>query len=133
MTSPYLVTGLENGEEYDFYVVATNAVGTRQSNTVRVMPGKYQNRGGTFLAGGTQFEPTSGVANGNIYGVSASLLSDSDTVDSDYPALNYTAAEVPYNGSPAAGTPPQSAILTPSGKFKVYTNSQMSILAGTNK
>jgi hypothetical protein len=133
VTSPYLVTGLENGEEYDFYVVATNAIGTRQSNTVRVMPGKFQNRGGVFLAGATQFENTSGVANGTLYGVTASLLPDADSTDGNYPSLNYTAAEVPYNGNPAAGTPPQSALLTPSGKFKVYTNSTMSILAGTNK
>lgn len=137
VTSPYLVTGLTNGVDYDFYIVATNAIGTRQSNTLRAMPGKYQNRGGQFLAGATQFELTPGTANiavpGTQYGVSASLLTNANMADATYPALNYTAAEVPYNGSPAAGTPPQSAILTPSGKFKVYNNSQGSILAGTNK
>ena len=137
VTSPYLVTGLDNGFEYDFYIVATNSIGSRQSNTLRAQPGKYQNRGGRFLAGATQYELTPGTANiavpGTQYGVSASLLSEVDSTDTNYAALNYTAAEVPYNGSPAPGTPPQSAILTPSGKFKVYTGSQMSILAGTNK
>lgn len=137
VTSPYLVTGLDNGFEYDFYIVATNAIGSRQSNTLRAQPGKFQNRGARFLASTTQFGLTPGTANiavpGTQYGVSASQLPEVDKADANYPVLNYTAAEVPWNGSPAAGTPPQSALVTPSGKYKVYTNSETAILAGTNK
>ena len=134
VTSPYLVSGLDNGFEYDFYIVATNSMGQRQSNTLRAMPGRYQNRGGSFLAGSTQFEVNPGVANpAAVYGVSASLLPEAYMIDGTYPALNYSAAEVPFNGNFAPGAAPQSAITTPSGKYKVYINSQNSILAGTNK
>lgn len=125
--SPYTVTGLTNGFDYDFYVVASNSIGSRTSNTLRAKPGRWQNRGGSFIAGSTQFQIQ------GIYGVSATLLPETPVVDGNYPTLAYSAAEVPFNGNPPAGTPPQSALTTPSGRYKVYTNSQENILAGTNK
>ena len=132
--SPFTVPGLTNGVDYDFYVVATNSIGSRQSNTVRAQPGKFQNRGGSFIAGSTQFELTPGSA-GPVHMVSASLLPEVPVADANYPALDssYTLSEVPVNGNFPVGTPPSSAVLTPSGKYKVYVNSQSNILAGTNK
>jgi len=139
VTSPYQVAGLTNGTEYDFYVLATNSIGTRASNTVTAQPTRFQYRGAGFVAGSTQGElaPMTG-ASSNINAVSSqqvnfSLLHEVPIADANYPALTYDLAAptgVIEDPSPAAGSNPPSAITTPSGKYKVYVNTQGNILSG---
>lgn len=148
--SPYQVTGLTNGIEYDFYILATNSIGTRVSNTVIAQPTRFQNRGGAFIAGSTQYEDTPVPLLLNVQNTNATLLSDvPDETDSafltactaagapvpDCPAAGvytlYSPAENPINGSTPGSFP--SAVTTPSGKYKVYVNSQANILSGVGQ
>lgn len=134
--SPYQVTGLTNGIEYDFYVLATNSLGTSVSNTVTAQPTRFQYRGAAFVAGSTQGELSPGgtpeVPNPQY--VNMSLMPDVPIEDGNYPSLAFDAPENPYeNPTPAPGSNPPSSITTPSGKYKVYVNSQGNILSGVGQ
>ena len=132
-TSPYTVTGLVNGTQYDFYVRAHNSVGNRNSQVVIASPTKYKFRGNEFIAGSTQYEDTPGLVT-SIRTVNATLISNTDEADPvNYPVISYSAPENPINGTPPMGTPPPSAITTPSGKYKVYMNSPGNILSGVGE
>ena len=131
-TSPYTVTGLTNGVAYDFYVNARNSIGNRNSNVVQATPTKFKLRGIEFISGSTQFQNTPGMAIGPQV-VNASLLTNVESTDANYPTLNYAASENPVNGAFPSGTPKGSSITTPSGKYKVYVNSQGNILSGAEQ
>lgn len=136
VVSPYTVTGLTNGVEYDFYILATNSLGTRVSNTVTAQPTRFQYRGAAFVPGSTQGELSAGgtAAVPNPQYVNMALLPDVPIEDGNYPVLAYDAPEVPYeNPTPALGSNPPSSITTPSGKYKVYVNSQGNILSGVGQ
>jgi hypothetical protein len=160
VTSPYLVTGLTNGVEYEFYVLAHNSIGERVSNTVIAEPTRFQVRGGTFLASGsssadtttaTQYVNSAGTANGTIYVGNSSLLPEVDQdSDGNYPIVctgvgtpisqctgagtlaKYEQAENPTN-DPSPAALPGSSTVTPSGRYKVYLNSQSNILSGVGQ
>lgn len=129
VTSPYMVTGLTNGTEYDFYVRAHNSVGDRNSQVVIASPTKYKFRGNEFVPASSQYQDTPGVIT-PVKTVNGALLAMTDTADANYPTLNYDPPENPINGPHIPGTPPPSALLTPSGKYRVYMNSQGNILSG---
>ena len=131
--SPYTVTGLVNGTEYDFYVAARNSIGSRNSQVVQAQPTRFKFRGAEFISASTQYENTAGV-NTTVKTVNATMLTNTDQVDiANYPSLNYGASESPIDGNFPAGTPPPSALTTPSGKYKVYMNSQGNILSGAGQ
>lgn len=134
--SPYQVTGLTNGVEYDFYILATNSIGTRVSNTVTAEPTRFQYRGAAFVAGSTQSQLSPGGTPSvpNPQYANYSLLSDVAITDGNYPVLAFDPPENPYeNPAPALGSNPPSSITTPSGKYKVYVNSQGNILSGVGQ
>ena len=58
--SPFSVTGLTNGVEYDFYINARNSLGNRNSNTVQATPTKYKIRGPEFIADSAQYIDSAG-------------------------------------------------------------------------
>jgi hypothetical protein len=146
VTSPFTITGLTNGTEYEIYVMATNSVGTRQSNTVRAFPSKYLLRGSAIV-------PMSGVASGTTatgdqymtfaktafpaqdYVANSSMLSEVIMPDANYGATTDPAAipENPINGNFALGAPKASYLTTPSGRFQVYVGSQGNILSGAGR
>lgn len=143
--SPYQVTGLTNGIEYDFYVLATNSIGTKVSQTVTAEPTRFQYRGAAFVAGSTQGELSLGgnvTAPNPIY-TNMSLVPDVPIEDGNYPnsvladptsMMAYGPPETPYeNPTPIVGSNPPSAVTTPSGKYKVYVNSQSNILSGVGQ
>lgn len=132
VTSPYTVTGLTNGIEYEFYVLATNSIGSRASNTVRAFPTKYQFRTAAFVPSSVQYETTSGTAT-VAHHVNSSLVPEVPVEDANYPVLNYSAAETPVNGNFALGTPKPSGVTTPSGNYYIYVNSQSNILSGAER
>lgn len=143
--SPHMVTGLTNGVEYDFYILATNSLGTRVSNTVTAQPTRFQYRGAAFVAGSTQGEITTGgntTAPNPVY-VNMALVPEVPIEDGNYPnavvgdstsMMAYGPPEIPYeNPTPAVGSAPPSAVTTPSGKYKVYVNSQGNISSGVGQ
>ncbi len=132
VTSPYNVTGLTNGTEYEFYVLATNSVGTRASNTVRAFPTKFQYRTAAFVPMSLQYENTAGSA-APVHIANATMQPDVMLEDANYPVFNYSAAEIPTNGSFPLGTPKGSSVTTPSGKYNVYVGSQANILSGAER
>ncbi len=132
VTSPYTVTGLTNGIEYEFYVLATNSIGTRASNTVRAFPTKYQFRSAAFVPSSIQYENTAGTGT-NVHYANSSLVPEVPVEDANYPVLNYSAAETPVNGNFALGTPKPSGVTTPSGNYYIYVNSQSNILSGAER
>jgi Fibronectin type III domain len=134
VTSPYTVTGLTNGVEYDFYVNARNSVGSRNSQVVQAQPTKYRFRGAEFNAASTQYENTVPIGT-TMKTVNSTMVSAADQADpANYPTLTYSTPEAPtINGNYPAGTPPPSTITTPSGKYKVYMNSQGNILSGAGQ
>lgn len=146
VTSPHTIPGLTNGTEYEIYVLATNSVGTRQSNTVRAFPSKYLLRANAIV-------PMSGIATGTTatgthymtfakaaipaqdYVANSSLLSEGITADANYTTTTDPAAvpENPINGNFPLGTPKASYLTTPSGRFQVYVGSQGNILSGAGR
>ncbi len=138
VTSPFNVTGLTNGQEYDFYINARNSVGTRNSNTVQATPTKFKLRGPEFIADSMQYEDTGApppIFVTKPYIINSTLVGYVSTADPvDYPVINYALAESPViNGNSAPGTVKGSSITTPSGKYKVYVNSQGNILSGAQQ
>ncbi len=131
VASPYTVSGLVNGQSYDFYIHARNSIGSRDTNIVQATPTKYKLRGVEFVAASNQFglTPPSAPAPGG-YITNAALVSHIDTADGNYPTLNYSANENPVNTS---GTLPSSYLTTPSGNYKVYMNSQQNIISGAGQ
>lgn len=132
VTSPYNVTGLTNGVSYDFYVNARNSIGNRNSNTVQATPTKYKIRGSEFITGSTQYQNTPGSAS-TIKTINSTLVGYIDSPDTNYPTLNYAVSENPVNGNFPAGTAKGSSIATPSGKYKIFVNSQGNILSGAEQ
>lgn len=136
VTSPHMVTGLTNGVEYDFYVLATNSIGTRMSNTVTAQPTRFQYRGAAFIAGSTQGEQSPGGTPSvpNPQYINMAVIHEEPIADLNYPTLAYDLPENPYeNPTPVVGSNPPSSIATPSGKYKVYVNSQGNILSGVGQ
>lgn len=135
--SPFNVTGLTNGQEYDFYINARNSIGNRNSSTVQATPTKFKLRGPEFIAASTQYSVTGAVAVATPYKINSTLIGYIDTADGaggNYPSLNYALVEAPVvNGNSASGTAKGSSITTPSGKYKVYVNSQGNILSGAQE
>lgn len=132
VASPYNVTGLTNGVTYDFYVNARNSVGTRNSNTVQATPTKFKIRGPEFIAGSSQYQNTPGTATTQKI-INSTLVGYIDSADANYPTLNYAASENPVNGNFPAGTAKGSSLVTPSGNYKIYVNSQGNILSGAEQ
>ena len=132
VTSPYTVTGLTNGVEYEFYILATNSLGTKASNTVRAFATKFQMRTAAFVPSSIQYEATSGTVVAPQF-VNSSMLPEVPIEDANYPVFNFSAAENPVNGNFAIGTPKPSALTSPSGKYQVYIDSQSNILSGAEK
>ncbi len=132
VTSPRNVTGLNNGTEYEFYVLATNSIGTRASNTVFAFPTKFQYRTAAFVPMSLQYENTAGSAT-VVHIANLTMQPEAPLEDSTYPAFAYSPAENPVNGIFAAGTPKGSSVLTPSGNYKVYVGSQANILSGAEQ
>lgn len=130
--SPFNVTGLINGVEYDFYINARNSLGNRNSNTVQATPTKYKIRGPEFIAGSTQYEDSAGTGT-TVKKVNSTLVGYIDTTDINYGALPYAPSESPVDGNFPTGTPKGSSVTTPSGKYKVYVNSQGNILSGAQE
>jgi hypothetical protein len=142
VTSPYTITGLDNNFEYEIYVLAHNSVGERESNHVIAQPTKFQLRGGAFISGSNQFDQgaddaavvDSTGANTGVGRNNASLLSNVPEPDSNYPVFNYAAVESPINDpNPVPGAAANSSVITPSGKYKVYMDSQSTILSGVGQ
>ena len=132
VTSPFNVTGLTNGVEYDFYINARNSLGNRNSNTVQATPTKYKLRGPEFIAGSTQYDDSAGTGT-TVKKVNSTLVGYIDTTDANYPTLPYAPSESPVDGNFPSGTPKGSSVLSPSGKYKVYVNSQGNILSGAQE
>ncbi len=132
VTSPYKVTGLTNGLEYDFYITARNSIGSRNSQVVQAQPTRFKFRGNEFIAASTQYENTPGL-NTTVKTVNSTLVTHASISDATYPTLSYSAPETIIDGNFPAGTPPPSTITTPSGKYKVYMNSQENILSGAGQ
>ena len=132
VTSPYTVTGLTNGVEYEFYILATNSLGTRVSNTVRAFATKFNFRGAQFVPATLQYEDTSGTST-VVQHVNNAMVPEIAIPDANYPTLNYSAAENPVNGNFALGSPKPSALTTISGRYQVYLGSQGTILSGAEK
>ncbi|OFZ28809.1 MAG: hypothetical protein A2622_06925 [Bdellovibrionales bacterium RIFCSPHIGHO2_01_FULL_40_29] len=132
VTSPYKVTGLTNGQDYDFYVNARNSIGNRNSNTVQATPTRYKLRGPEFISGSTQYENSAGTGT-NVQIVNSTLIGHIDTPDSNYPVLNNAAPEIPVNGNFPVGSVKGSSLTTPSGNYKVFVNSQGNILSGAQE
>jgi hypothetical protein len=139
VTSPYTVTGLTNGTEYDFYVLAHNSIGERQSNQVTAQPTRFQFRGAEFVPASTQGDlaPMSGLSSNanavNPQNVNLSLMHSVPVADATYPALAYDLAAptgIYEDATPPIGSAPPSSITTPSGRYKVFVNSQSNILSG---
>jgi len=126
VASPYTVSGLVNGQSYDFFIQARNSIGTRDTTIVQATPTKYKLRGVEFVAASSQFETT--VPSGYI--INSTLVSHIDTADGNYPTLSYSASENPVNTS---GTLPGSYLTTPSGNYKVYVDSQQNIISGAGQ
>ncbi len=61
-TSPRLVTGLDNGESYDFFIRAQNSIGTRDTAIVQATPSRFRIYGAEFVPGSTQAEISAGGA-----------------------------------------------------------------------
>lgn len=133
VTSPYNVTGLNNGVEYEFYILATNSVGTRVSNTVRAFPTKFQYRTAAFVPMSAQYVNTAGTGAPTVHIANATMQQDVMLEDANYPVFNFSAAENPVNGNFALGTPKGSSVTTPSGKYNVYVGSQGNILSGAER
>ena len=146
VTSPTTITGLTNGNEYEIYVLATNSVGSRQSNTVIATPTKYQFRAAAIVpmsgvesgttATGTHYMTFNKVsAPGQTYVANSSMLEVGMTGDLNYPTTVDVAAvpENPINGNFALGAPKASYSTTPSGRFQVYVGSQGNILSGAGR
>ncbi|MBY0452149.1 MAG: fibronectin type III domain-containing protein [Bdellovibrionaceae bacterium] len=132
VTSPYNVTGLTNGTEYEFYILATNSVGTRASNTVRAFPTKFQYRTAAFVPMSLQYENTAGTGT-TVHIANATMEKDVMLEDANYPVFNHSAAEIPTNGNFPLGTPKGSSVTTPSGRYNVYVGSQGNILSGAER
>lgn len=132
VTSPYTVTGLTNGTEYEFYILATNSIGTRASNTVRAFASKYKFNSAAIVPMSDQYEVTSGTAT-VPHVVNSSLLPDVEVEDSNYPVLNYSQVENPVNGNFPLGTAKPSSVMSPSGKYFIFSNSQANILSGAER
>lgn len=139
VTSPYTVTGLTNGVEYDFYVLATNAIGSTASNQVTAEPTRFQYRGAAFVAGSTQNEVSAGAGAGTypnpIY-TNMSLIHEVPLEEAPYPALAYDVATptgIIEDPTPPVGSNPPSAIVSTSGRYKVFVNSQGNILSGVGQ
>lgn len=128
VASPYTVSGLINGQSYDFYIRAQNSIGSRDTNIVQATPTKYKLRGVEFVAATEQFgvTPATG-AHPAGFVTNATLVSHVDTPDANYPTLAYSPSENPVN-SPT--TTPSSYLTTPSGNYKVYMDSQQNIISG---
>lgn len=60
--SPYLVNGLINGNDYDFFVRAKNSVGQRDTAVIQATPTRFRIQGGEFIGGSTQNESSPGSA-----------------------------------------------------------------------
>lgn len=142
VTSPYTVTGLTNGTEYDFYVLARNSIGQRQSNTVTAEPTRFQLRGAAFVPGSNQGEVSAvsgGSSNPNVVNPqhsNFSLMHNVPLEDATYPAFAYDLAAptgIIEDPTPAPGTAPPSSITTTSGNYKGYVNSQGNILSGVGQ
>lgn len=132
VTSPYTVTGLTNGNEYEFYILAKNSIGTRASNTVRAFATKYKFISSEFVPSSEQYVNTA--ASGTVlHYANSSMLANVSLEDSNYPVFNYTAAENPVNGNFAAGTPKPSALTSPSGNYHVFVGSQGNLLSGSEQ
>lgn len=131
-TSPYTVTGLTNGQEYDFYVNARNSIGNRNSQTIQATPTRFKFRGPEFIAGSNQYENSAGTGT-NVQKINSTLVGHIDTPDANYPTLNYAAPETPVNGNFPVGSVKGSSVATPSGRYKVYVNSQGNILSGAQE
>ena len=137
--SPYTVTGLTNGVEYDFYVLATNAVGSTASNQVTAEPTRFQYRGAAFVAGSTQNEISAGAgagSNPNPMYTNMALVHEVPIEEAPYPVLAYDVATptgIIEDPTPAVGTNPPSSVTSPSGLYKVYVNSQGNILSGVGQ
>ncbi len=137
VASPYTVSGLVNGQSYDFFIRARNSIGSRDTNIVQATPTKYKLRGVEFIAASSQFDSTtpSGPHPAGFV-INSTLVSHIDTGDGNFPAnasgqLNYAASESPTNTyAPAA---PVSYLTTPSGNYKVYMDSQQNILSGAEQ
>ena len=142
VTSPFTVTGLTNGIEYEFYVLATNAVGSRQSNTVRAFATRFNLRSAAFVPSSIQYENTAGTGT-VVHIANSAMLSEVEIADANYPLIgsllvaadpaNYSVAENPANGNFPAGTLKGSGLRTPSGNYQVFMNSQGNILSGTGR
>lgn len=132
VTSPYLVTGLTNGNEYEFYVLATNSIGTRASNTVRAFATKFKFISAEFVPSSIQYENTPASATVMHY-ANSSMLPNVAIEDSNYPVFAYTAAETPVNGSFPVGTQKPSALTSPSGNYHVFVGSQGNLLSGAEQ
>jgi hypothetical protein len=137
--SPYTVSGLVNGQSYDFYVRANNSIGFRDTNVVEATPTKYKLRGVEFVVGSQQYisspASTSGLHPAGFV-TNATLVSGIDTGDGNFPSngsgqLNYAPSENPANSYLPAT--PVSYLTTPSGNYKVYMNSQQNILSGAEQ
>ena len=141
VTSPHTIPGLTNGTEYEIYVLATNSVGSRQSNTVRAFPSKYLFRANAIvpmsgnLAGDQYMTFSKAAIPAQDYIANSSLLSEGITADANYTATTDPAAvpENPINGNFPLGTPKASYLTTPSGRFQVYVGSQGNILSGAGR
>jgi hypothetical protein len=127
--SPYTITGLTNGVMYDIYVRAQNSIGFRDSQTVQAQPGKYRVLGSEFVPSSQQYGNTPGT-NTNVQVTSSTLVAHEVVADANYPALTYSLAEVPADGHVVVGSAKPSSLTSPSGKYKVYINSQSNILSG---
>lgn len=101
--SPYTVSGLTNGVSYDFLIRARNSVGYRDTAVVPVTPTRFKIFGSEFISGSTQLEISTG------------------------PNLNHALVNT-TTGSKTDGV--MIPATTPTGKYKVYLNSQGNILSG---
>lgn len=141
VTSPHTIPGLTNGTEYEIYVLATNSVGTRQSNTVRAFPSRYQFRAAAIVpmsgnSAGDQYMTFAKAAiPAQDYVANSSMLSEVIMPDANYASTTDPAAvpEIPINGNFPLGTPKASYLTTPSGRFQVYVGSQGNILSGAGR
>jgi hypothetical protein len=137
VTSPHTVSGLTNGTEYEFYVLATNSVGSRQTSPVRAFPTKFNFRAAAIVPLSAQYVNTAGTA-ANVHVTNISMLPDVHITDANYP-LSATPSppapgpENPINGNFPVGTPKTSYLTSPSGRYQVYVTSQGNILSGAER